>query len=281
MSTSEEHTVRADEASELEHLALALAQEAGRLIVQERPDRVSVAQTKSSETDVVTVMDQRSERLLRERILAARPDDGILGEEGAHNTGSSGLTWVVDPIDGTVNYLYGLPAFAVSVAVVTGDPTVQGAWEPVAGAVVNPVTGEVFHARRGGGAQVRHGGRAERLCVSDVPRLDHALVGTGFGYRADQRRAQGAVVAELVARVRDIRRAGSAALDLCHVAAGQLDGYYEAGLNPWDLAAGQLIVTEAGGRVTGFGSAAPGRAMVVAAGATLHPLLLDLLEQLH
>ncbi|WP_338055392.1 inositol monophosphatase family protein, partial [Segeticoccus rhizosphaerae] len=139
--------IRSGEGAELEELAVELAREAGRLIVEERPDRVTVAETKSSATDVVTVMDQRAERLLRDRLAAARPDDGILGEEGESTSGSSGLTWVVDPIDGTVDYLYGLAAFAVSVAVVTGDPTTPGAWEPVAAAVDHPVAGETFHAR--------------------------------------------------------------------------------------------------------------------------------------
>jgi myo-inositol-1(or 4)-monophosphatase len=274
--------IRSGEGAELEELAVELAREAGRLIVEERPDRVTVAETKSSATDVVTVMDQRAERLLRDRLAAARPDDGILGEEGESTSGSSGLTWVVDPIDGTVNYLYGLAAFAVSVAVVTGDPTTPGAWEPVAAAVDHPVAGETFHARAGGGSFVSSAaGSPVGLRANHVDRLDRALIGTGFGYRAEDRRRQGAVVADLLPHVRDIRRAGSAALDLCHVAAGRLDGYYESGLNPWDLAGGQLVLTEAGGRVSGLHGAPPSRDMVIAAGPALHPLLREAVDTRH
>ena len=162
-------------------------------------------------------------------------------------TGTSGLTWVVDPIDGTVNYLYGIPSYAVSVAVVTGDPTVPGAWTAVAGAVLNPETGELFHAhlrRRRPASRPPRGTRALRATAADDLAL--ALVGTGFGYAADLRARQAALLVELLPRVRDIRRHGSAALDLCALAAGRLDAYYEAALNPWDRAAGELVAREAG-----------------------------------
>ncbi|BDZ57815.1 inositol monophosphatase family protein [Barrientosiimonas endolithica] len=237
----------------LERLARDLAIEAGRLVI-ERPHGLGVAATKSSETDVVTVMDQRSEQLLRDRLAAERPDDAILGEEGDSVPGTSGITWVLDPIDGTVNYLYDIPQYAVSVAACVGDPTTPGAWETVAGAVYHPSLGELFHAHRGSGAFLRtDAGDVEALSVSGETALGRSLVGTGFGYAADVRRRQGEIVARVLPQVRDIRRAGSAAIDLCWVAAGRLDAYYESGLNPWDLAAGALVLTEAGGALRGPG----------------------------
>ena len=228
---------------ELEALAIEAAVAAGRLIVGERPDVVAVAATKTSPTDVVTAMDTAAEDFLREVLRRERPHDALLGEERAISAGESGLTWVLDPIDGTVNYLYGIPQFGVSVAVVTGDPTT------------------VYHARAGAGAWRRGpDGRDERLTVSTASSLDAALVGTGFGYRADQRRAQAEILARVLPRVRDIRRMGSAALDLCLVASGRLDVFYEMGLNAWDIAAAWLVVTEAGGVLRGAdgGPPAPG-----------------------
>ncbi|GGK70343.1 inositol monophosphatase family protein [Ornithinimicrobium pekingense] len=267
----------------LERLAVAMALEAGRLIGAGRPARIDVHRTKSTDLDVVTVMDERAEALLRERIAAERPDDAVLGEEGAGvSPGTTGLTWVLDPIDGTVNYLYGLPAYAVSVAVVVGDPSRAGAWAPVAGAVVNPSTGELFHARAGGGAYLRrvaHDGTLEhrppeRLEVTDVDDLGQVLLATGFSYDRGRREGQAAVTVDLLPRVRDLRRMGAAALDLCHVAAGRVDAYFEWGTHPWDFAAGVLVVTEAGGVVSGLAEgSAPSRAMVVAAGASAHALV--------
>lgn len=246
---------------QLEALAIEAAVAAGRLIVGERPDMVAVAATKTSPTDVVTAMDTAAEDFLREVLRRERPHDALLGEERAISAGESGLTWVLDPIDGTVNYLYGIPQFGVSVAVVTGDPTTVGAWRPVAGAVAHPSVSTVYHARAGAGAWRRGpDGRDERLTVSTASSLDAALVGTGFGYRADQRRAQAEILARVLPRVRDIRRMGSAALDLCLVASGRLDVFYEMGLNAWDIAAAWLVVTEAGGVLRGAdgGPPAPG-----------------------
>ena len=261
----------AAELAELERVAIDAVLEAGRLIVDERPDDLGVSKTKSSATDVVTVMDQRAQDLLRSRLDAARPHDGFLGEEEGGAEARSHITWVVDPIDGTVNYLYGVPAYAVSVAAVVGDPRVPGRWRPVAGAVVNPVTGELFHARAGGGARLRRGdGTPVELTMSESPDIGHALVGTGFGYAANRRAWQAAVLLEVIPHIRDIRRIGSAALDICAVAAGTLDGYFERGLNPWDMAAAWLVLTEAGGVFTGLDGAAPASAMVVAAGPALH-----------
>jgi myo-inositol-1(or 4)-monophosphatase len=250
---------------ELERLAVEVAQEAARLVVEDRPDRLGVASTKSSATDVVTVMDQRAQDLLRERLLAARPGDGFLGEEEGGETGTSGVTWVVDPIDGTVNYLYGIPAYAVSAAAVVGDPATPGRWRPVAAAVVDPERGRTFHARLGGGAWRRSSGQGpERLRVGDQADLSQALVGTGFGYEASVRLWQAKVLLEVVPQVRDIRRIGSAALDLCHVADGELDAYYERGLNAWDMAAAWLVVTEAGGAFGGLAGDPAGSRMVIA-----------------
>src|SRR3954451_161752 len=177
---------------ELERLCVEFATEASRFIRDERPAGMGVAATKSTETDVVTVMDRRSEELLHGLIVEARPDDGILGEEGADVTGSSGLTWVIDPIDGTVNYLYDIPAYAVSVAVVVGDPSREGTWKPVAGAISDPSLRLVHHARGGAGAWTRleEAGEAaapRRLAVSSEHRLGRSLLATGFGYASDVR----------------------------------------------------------------------------------------------
>jgi myo-inositol-1(or 4)-monophosphatase len=258
----------------LEGLAVAVALEAGRLIVDERPPNLGVSKTKSTATDVVTVMDQRAQDLLRSRLHEARPQDGFLGEEEGGTDGRSEITWVVDPIDGTVNYLYGIPSYAVSVAAVVGDPTATGAWRPVAGAVVNPVTGELFRARAGGGSWLQ-GGRAgdRRLELADPPALGHALVGTGFGYDTVRRQWQATVLLDVLPEVRDIRRIGSAALDICAVAVGSLDAYFERGLNPWDMAAAWLVLVEAGGVFSGLGGEPPSDRMVVAAAPTLHTAL--------
>lgn len=259
-------------------VAEQVALEAARLIVDERPSDLGVAETKSSATDVVTVMDQRSQDLLRTRLGELRPEDGFAGEERGGHAGTSGVTWVVDPIDGTVNYLYGIPAYAVSVAAVVGDPTVPGAWRPVAGAVVDPVADERFTASLGGGAR-RAVGESVRALRAGDPELALALCGTGFGYDAERRRWQGEVLAGLLPRVRDIRRFGSAALDLCHVADGRLDVYYERGLNPWDFAAGWLVAEEAGAVVTGLDEGHPGEAMTIVGGPTVHAELRSLLAE--
>jgi len=263
---------------ELEELAVSVARAAGRFIVDERPRALGVLDTKSSINDIVTVMDQQSEALLRRHLLAARPDDAILGEEDGASAGTSGITWVIDPIDGTVNYLYEIPAYCVSVAAVVGDPGTPAQWQPVAGAICNPLTGQVFHAHVGGGAHLLVGDEDTPIRVNTVDVLLHSLVATGFGYVPEVRARQGEVLLAILPEVRDIRRAGSAALDLCSVACGTVDAYYEAGLNAWDLAAGWVIATEAGALVTGLHQMAPGQAAVVAAGPGIHPSLLSLLE---
>lgn len=262
-------------------LARDVARGAGELVHAGRRWDVDVASTKSSAVDVVTALDTESERFIRAAIEAARPQDGVLGEEYGYRAGSSGLTWVVDPIDGTVNFLYGIPAYAVSIAAVTGDPHDPAAWTVVAGCVHAPAQGRSYWAARGRGAfRADEYDDARRLRVRDAVPLDKALVGTGFGYRPERRARQGRVVAALVHQVRDLRRAGCASLDLCAVAAGELDGYFERGLQPWDLAAGELVVREAGGIVQGLAGRAPGNAMTLAGSSDVVTALGDVLEQL-
>lgn len=245
--------------AELRAMAEDLAVSAGALVRDGRPRHVDVAATKSSPIDVVTAMDLAAEALLRRSIAQRRPADGILGEEEGLLAGTSGVTWVVDPIDGTVNYLYGIPAYAVSVAAVVGPPT-PAEWTVVAGAVHGVADGRTWTAGLGVGAELD--GTPIRV-NAPVP-LAHCLVGTGFGYVAERRRAQARVVAALLPQVRDIRRIGSAALDLCTLASGGLDLYYERGLQPWDLAAASLVASEAGALVVGLRGAPPGEAMTVA-----------------
>jgi myo-inositol-1(or 4)-monophosphatase len=282
-------------ARELLVIAVGAALEAGQLLAS-KEGRVEVAATKSSPTDVVTEMDGRAEELIRARILVARPDDAILGEEGGQVDGAvdgvdAPARWVVDPLDGTVNYLYGLHDWAVSIAA-------EVAGEIVAGAVYVPMRGELFTAVRGEGAWLEStrgsqpsGGPGEAgipdstferiplRCRPGVP-LDQALVATGFGYRAERRTVQGEVVAALLPRIRDIRRNGVASVDLCAVAAGRLDGYYERGLNYWDYAAGALIAAEAGAVVGDSKGGPPNPSMTVAAGPGLFGSLRDALAEL-
>jgi myo-inositol-1(or 4)-monophosphatase len=258
---------------------LAIAADAGNAageLLASRAGRVTVEATKSSPTDVVTEMDRRAEELIRARIGAARPSDAILGEEGGQtgDTGGAPVRWVIDPLDGTVNYLYGLPDWAVSIAA-------EVAGQIVAGAVFLPVRGELFTATRGGGAWLTSGGtRVPLRCRPGVP-LNQALVATGFGYQARRRQVQGEVVAALLPRIRDIRRGGVASVDLCSVAAGRLDGYYERGLNYWDYAAGALIAAEAGAVVGGLHGALVSGSMLVAAGPELFGPLTGALAALY
>ncbi|HCA87701.1 MAG TPA: inositol monophosphatase, partial [Streptomyces sp.] len=194
----------------------------------------------SSPIDVVTEMDIASEKLITGLIAERRPDDGVLGEEGAAVEGTSGVRWIIDPLDGTVNYLYGLPSWGVSIAATVGGET-------VAGVVAAPMRGETFRAVRGAGAYLGE----RRLRCRPAPSFEQTLLATGFGYLTERRAAQAEVVRRLIPRVRDIRRSGSAALDLCDVAAGRLDAYYERGLHAWDFAAGELIAREAGALTAG------------------------------
>lgn len=259
---------------ELLEIARSVALEAGALAKRRRAEGVEVAASKSSPEDIVTHADRETEALIRARLAVARPDDGFYGEESGAEAGTSGLTWVVDPIDGTVNFLYGIPAWAVSIAVVEGDPD-PATWRALAGCVVNPATGEVFTATAGGGAFLG----TRRLRANHGVELSQALIGTGFSYNAQTRVEQARVVTHLVARARDIRRIGAAALDLCGVASGRIDAYYERGLNPWDHAAGALIASEAGARVSGAQGAPAGRALLIAAAAELADALENELDE--
>jgi fructose-1,6-bisphosphatase/inositol monophosphatase family enzyme len=251
-----------------------VAVEAGALL-EGRYGRPKVVQTKSSPTDVVTEMDRAAEELIRNRILAARPADAILGEEGGQTGAGSPVRWIVDPLDGTVNYLYGLPDWAVSIAAEVSGTV-------MAGVVCAPLRRATYVATAGAGAWLHSGwlpAPSRLSCNTDVPLAD-ALVATGFSYQAARRAVQGQVAARLLPQVRDIRRAGAAALDLCSLAAGQLDGYYESGLHDWDIAAGGLIAREAGALVSGLHGSEPGEAMTIAAGAGLFRELHDLIAML-
>jgi len=264
----------APEPEKLLALGVEVARRAGATARRMRTDGVSGVRTKSTETDVVTAADRAVERQMVAALRAARPKDTMLGEEyGAAAAGagrsSGGVRWIIDPIDGTVNYLYGLPLYAVSLAV-----EVDG--EVVAGVVHNAATGEEWTAIRGAGAY-RDG---RRLTGSDATDLSQALIATGFGYDAARRAHQAAVLTGLITRVRDIRRIGAASIDLCLTAEGLLDAFYEKGLNAWDHAAGGLVATEAGLRVTGLSGAPPGPDLVLAAPPALYDELHDLLVDL-
>jgi myo-inositol-1(or 4)-monophosphatase len=248
-------------------LATDLAREAGALALRMRHG-VEQLDTKSSPTDVVTAADQAVERLLVSALATARPDDGVLGEEGGASTGTSGVRWVLDPIDGTVNYLYGIPQWAVSIGVEDADGTAVGV-------VFDPSKGELWQALRGGGAVLN----GTPLRCTAVTTLAQALVGTGFGYDARRRAAQAVLLPALLPAVRDLRRLGAGSLDLCAVAAGRLDAYFEQGLSPWDLSAGGLVATEAGARVAGLRGRPAGYDLVVAAGPGVFDQLHDLLVE--
>jgi myo-inositol-1(or 4)-monophosphatase len=234
--------VAGDPIDELRDLAARLAVEAGSIALEGRASTSGLTgTTKSTQTDMVTEFDRAAEAHIVAELQRVRPDDAIVGEEGTDEAGTSGVAWFVDPIDGTTNFVYDLPAWTCSIGVSLGGTM-------VAGAVNAPALGELYVARRGGGA-TRNG---SPISVSEESDVSLALVGTGFTYDADARAAQARAVAELIAHVRDIRRLGSAAFDLCMVACGRLDVYFERYLNPWDAAAGTLIASEAGAVVSDF-----------------------------
>lgn len=219
-------------------VAIAAARDAGRLLMDFRTRELSGLTTKTSDTDLVSDADRAAEQLVVAAITTAYPDDAIVGEEGASSPGTTGRRWVIDPIDGTTNFVYGIDAFCVSIGIEDDDG-------PVAGCVYDPVRDQTFTATRGGGAHLD----GNRIAASATPVLGQALVGTGFSYRSDQREWQARVVSHLLPAVRDIRRIGSAALDLCWVASGRLDAHVERGLAPWDHAAAALVAEEAGAAV--------------------------------
>ena len=265
----EETPVEVEEPAAEEPVAEELAAEAAAFVRRRRAEVFAAApgresgresvRAKSTPTDPVTIVDTETERLLRERLGQLRPGDGVLGEEegGPAAAPAGSVRWVVDPIDGTVNFLYGIPVYAVSVAA-----QVDGV--SVAGAVADVARGEIFSAAIGLGAHVQLGGERRRLHCSAVQDLPMALLGTGFSYEPTRRAFQAALLAQVLPRVRDVRRLGSAALDLCMVAAGRLDAYYEHGLNEWDWAAGALIAAEAGA-VVALPGPSESRGLLVAA----------------
>ncbi len=263
-------------AEDLQAVAVEIAREAGELARRRRGEGVAIAATKSALADIVTDADREVESLIRMRLAELRPGDGFLGEEsGAADQLShgpeTGITWVVDPIDGTVNYAYGIPSYAVSIAAVAGEPDPEH-WEALAAAVFNPMSGELFRAARGAGAWLD----GVRLAVNAGPTAAGALLATGFGYDPATHAGDLERVARVMPLARDLRRIGSASLDLAFVAAGRLDGYFERGLQPWDHAAGALLVTEAGGVVGGLGAGGTATsALTVASGPALFNSLYD------
>ncbi|HEY6532592.1 MAG TPA: inositol monophosphatase family protein [Acidimicrobiales bacterium] len=254
--------------SELLDLAVALAAQAADLLVDGLQRARTTVDTKTTGTDMVTEMDRASERLLVDGILAVRPDDGVLGEEGTDHAGTSGVRWVLDPLDGTTNYLYGHAGFAVSIGV-----QVEG--RSVAGVVHDPLHGDVFTATLGGGAH-RNG---RLIGVSEEDELGRALVATGFSYVPSRRRRQAAVLERVIPHVRDIRRMGAAAVDLCSVACGRVDAYYERGLHPWDHAAGALVAREAGALVGHLDGSEETEDFILCAPPALWQPLQDLLAE--
>jgi myo-inositol-1(or 4)-monophosphatase len=251
---------------ELLGLAERAARAAGKLLL-ERFGHVRGVATKSSPTDLVSDADRDSETVVLDMIQSTRPDDGILSEEGGRESSKTGLRWIVDPLDGTTNYLFGLPMWAVSIAVADPD-------ELLAGVVFDPSRAELFAALRGAGATLN----GNPIGVSDRDELATALIGTGFAYDAESREVQAERMPRVLPLVRDIRRAGSAALDLSWVACGRLDGFFEAPMKPWDRAAGELLVKEAGGIVTPLSPPFGDDEGVIAAGPALHGSLRSLVQ---
>jgi myo-inositol-1(or 4)-monophosphatase len=249
--------------------ALDIAREAAALAAERRRGTVTVADSKSSSVDIVTAVDREVEALIRARLAERQPGDGFLGEEGGRADCTTSLTWVIDPIDGTVNFLYDIPHYAVSIAVVEGDPT-PGNWTELAGVVINVSSGREFTASAGGGAFAD----GVPISVNRPESLGQSLLSTGFSYSQYIRTEQARVMATVMPHIRDIRRMGAAALDLTALAAGQIDIYFERMLQPWDHAAGVLIAREAGAEVRGWNGAAPDVDWLLAA----HPDLIDDIE---
>jgi len=246
---------------ELLNLAESIALKAGSLLVN-RPSKFDLDE-KSGVFDFATQMDHESEKLIVSEILAARPNDGLIGEEGANRESKSGVTWVIDPIDGTVNYLYDIPGWCISIAAKDRDGG-------LAGVVYSPATQSLWKAHRGGGAFLN----GNPIKCNDPVALNRALVGSGFAYDLEKRKIQAALIARLLPEIRDLRRLGACAVDMCHVASGSLDAYFEAGVNEWDYAAAGLIATEAGAMIsidTGIWNGE--KNMVIVAGPALHPAL--------
>jgi myo-inositol-1(or 4)-monophosphatase len=252
-------------ATVLLELATSAAREAGSLLRQRFGGPARNVATKSTPTDLVSDADREAEQIIIKGISGDRPEDGFLAEEGGGRESSTGIRWIVDPLDGTVNFLYGIPVWAVSIAA-------EDAQGVVVGTVFNPTNDELFSAIRGKGAELN--GRP--IGVSQEIELSRALIGTGFAYDVRVREVQAAVVSRVLPAVRDIRRSGSAALDLCSLACGRLDGFYEAWMGPWDRAAGVLIASEAGATVTDLPPPFGNQTGVVGANSELHSQLREL-----
>lgn len=257
---------------ELQDLARELAIEGAALARARRAEGVNIAASKSSPEDIVTAADREVEQFIRNRIAELRPADGFFGEEFGTQEGSSGLTWIVDPIDGTVNYAYNIPNYAVSVAVVEGEPDPQ-TWTGLAGAIVNPSQGQTYEGSRDNGALLN----GQELFRQGHVELNLALVATGFSYSSERRVWQTDIMKQMMAHVRDYRRMGAASLDGVSVAAGYGDIYYEVGTKPWDHAAATIISREAGIRVEGLHGAAPGAELVLSTLPGLFDQVHDLL----
>jgi myo-inositol-1(or 4)-monophosphatase len=253
-------------AAEALALATQAAREAGALLLELHRSPATGIRSKSSATDLVSEADERAERAIVTTIRKRRPDDALVAEEGSSARGSSGVSWYVDPLDGTINYLYGIPHWSVSICC-------ADAVGPLAGVVFDPLRDELFGTARGGGAHVGN----RRLAVTDKLELASALLATGFGYGAAQRKTQGRIIAKVLGDVRDVRRFGSAALDLSWVAAGRYDAYFESVENPWDWMAGAMLVREAGGRVTELKPKDPAFPRIIASGPGIHGDLVALL----
>jgi myo-inositol-1(or 4)-monophosphatase len=254
-------------AEELCDLAARLAVAAGDLVREGRKHGLTSVSTKSTDTDVVTEFDRASERLIVEGLRAERPHDALVGEEGTDAVGESGVRWLIDPIDGTTNFQYDLPGYGVSIAALADE-------QALAGAVYIPSSGELFTAVADEGARLN----GMPIHCGTLASLQHALVATGFSYQIEQRRHQAARIAGLIPRVRDIRRFGAAAPDLCYLAAGRLDVFFEQWLGPWDWAAGELIAREAGCRTGRFDGGPIASGEVLAANPVLFEQMIDLLE---
>lgn len=254
-------------AQDLRAIAEDLARHAGDMALAGRKSGEVAATTKSSPTDMVTQFDQASEQLITSGLRTLRPDDGIIGEEGAEHIGTTGLTWHIDPIDGTSNFFFDIPMWAVSIGVADDHG-------PLAGAVYAPALGEMFSAARGHGATVN----GSPIAVRHNSDVSDAMLCTGFSYRVHERPANAARVARLITQVRDIRRFGAAAIDLCFVACGRLDAYFEEHLHSWDLVAGQIIATEAGAIVTDYSGAPVRPAQVLASQPNVHAAVVALIN---
>ncbi|MBI2774166.1 MAG: inositol monophosphatase [Chloroflexi bacterium] len=250
---------------------MTAAEAAGRELLRRWEMPISGRSSKSSTTDEVSDADRAAETIVVAALRGAYPDDAIVSEEGGGARGTSGRRWLVDPLDGTINYLYRIPQWAVSIARVDSGG-------PLIGVVHAPAAGETFYAVRGEGAWLRDArGVARRLAVTGLNDLSRALVADGFSYSADERREQARREVGILPRIRDVRRLGSAALDLAFVASGRLDAYAEAGGNEWDWAAGRLLVTEAGGRLSEAPGVRAGLSTLIASGPGIHQALLDLM----